>query len=167
LAGNAFTECIVFGARSGEAAAEYASAAELPAVPGDSEVLATSLPKGFSAIGPSVADLKRRIRKTMWERGGIARNGEGLRSALDEVMQVQEQLLRGETQRPDRLVGYYDLGSMVQVAEAVLQSALIRKESRGAHFREDFPEQDDAQYLGTVFVQMEGGVLKSWFEPLA
>jgi succinate dehydrogenase/fumarate reductase flavoprotein subunit len=167
LAGNAFTECIVFGARSGEAAAEYAAAAEMPMVCGWNDVLATLLPKGFNATGPSVSDLKRRIRKTMWERGGIARNGEGLRSALDEVMQVQEQLLRGEIQRPERLVGYYDLASMAQVAEAVLQSALIRKESRGAHFREDYPEQDDAHYLGTVFVQMEEGILKSWFRPLA
>jgi succinate dehydrogenase/fumarate reductase flavoprotein subunit len=165
LAGNAFTECIVFGARSGEAAADYAGAAEMPPAPDDEEIDEAVHPVGFNEEGPAVADLRRKIRKLMWEKGGIARTDDGLRSALDEVVQIRRHLLFGNIQRPDHLVYYYGLVSMVEVAEAVLQSALIRKESRGAHFREDFPEQDDDQYLGTVIVSKEDGALKSRFEP--
>jgi fumarate reductase (CoM/CoB) subunit A len=164
LAGNAFTECIVFGARSGRAAACHAGAGKMPAEPSDDEINVALFPHAFNQEGPAVADLKRKTRRLMWEKGGIARTGDDLRSALDEVVQIRNLLMSGNIQRPDQLAHYYGLRGMIEVAEAVLQSALIRKESRGAHFREDFPEQDDVRYLGTVFVRKEDGALKSWFE---
>jgi succinate dehydrogenase/fumarate reductase flavoprotein subunit len=165
LAGNAFAECVVFGARSGEAAADYAQTGGMPAEPSDEEIQAVIPERDFDERGPVVADLRRELKKLMWEKGGIARNGESLRSALDEVIRIQEKVRFGKIRRSERLVHYYGLESMLEVAEAVLTSALIREESRGAHFREDFPEQDDTQWLGTVLVRREEEILKSWFEP--
>jgi succinate dehydrogenase/fumarate reductase flavoprotein subunit len=166
LAGNAFTECIVFGARSGEAAAEYARTSGMPADRHGEEILASLPSHDFDEVGPVVEDLKRELRGLMWEKAGIARTEEGLRSALGGTVRIREQMRLGGIRQPAHLVQYYELESMLRVAEAVLQSALIREESRGAHFREDFPERNDAEWLGTVFVRLEEETLKSWFEPL-
>jgi succinate dehydrogenase/fumarate reductase flavoprotein subunit len=163
LAGNAFAECVVFGARSGAAAADHAG--ETTEEPSDEEIHAAIPSHDFDEKGPAVEDFKRELRKLMWEKGGIARTGAGLRSALDEVIRIQEQMRLGKIRRSERLVHYYGLESMLEVGEAVLRSALIREESRGAHFREDYPEQDDAEWLGTVFVRREEETLRSWFEP--
>jgi succinate dehydrogenase/fumarate reductase flavoprotein subunit len=100
----------------------------------------------------------------MWEKGGIARTGDGLQAALREVARIRELLSGGKIRRPDHLVHYFELENMVEVAEAVLRSALVREESRGAHFREDFPGEDDLNWLGTVFVRKEVEVLNTRFE---
>jgi succinate dehydrogenase/fumarate reductase flavoprotein subunit len=165
LAGNAFTECIVFGAIAGEAAATYAGTHEIHADLPDEDLYAVIGGERFDDRGPAVADLKREIKKWMWEKGGIARTGDGLRAALGEVARIRDLLSCGKIQLPAHLVHYYELENMVEVAAAILRSALAREESRGAHFREDFPEQNDASWLGTVFArENEEKVLDVWFE---
>jgi fumarate reductase (CoM/CoB) subunit A len=165
LAGNAFAECIVFGAIAGKAAATYASCHEMPGDLSDEDQHVTIPQHGFDEEGPAATDVRRELRKLMWEKGGIVRTGEGLQAALDEVLQLRGLLTGGKIRRPDRLVHYFELQNMLEVAEAVLRSALVREESRGAHYREDFPEQDDVHWLGTVFVREQTGTLTSWFEP--
>jgi fumarate reductase (CoM/CoB) subunit A len=168
LAGNAFTECIVFGAIAGEAAAIYAGSHEIHADLPDGDLYAAIACNHFDEKGPAVADLKRELKKWMWEKGGIARTGDGLQAARREVAQTRELLSRGKIQQPAHLIHFYELENMVEVAEAVLRSALVREESRGAHFREDFPEQNDAGWLGTVFArENEEKVLDVWFEERA
>ncbi len=160
LAGNAFTECIVFGVRAGEAAARYAKACEKQPDFPDLEIP----DPGFDDRGSSVLELKREVKKLMWERGGIARTGEGLQSALSEMARVRELLDQGKAQRPSHLIHYYELKNILEVGEIILKSALLRQESRGAHFREDFPDSDDRQWLGTVFARKKAQAVEVWFE---
>ncbi len=161
LAGNAFAECIVFGAQAGEAAAKYAKGRKTQLEIPDVDIADL----GFNDQGPSVLDLKREVKKLMWERGGIARTGDGLQSALNDLAQVRELLSQGKAERPSHLIHYYELKNMLEVGEIVLKSALLRQESRGAHFREDFPEPDDTRWLGTVFTRKKEQAVKVWFEP--
>jgi fumarate reductase (CoM/CoB) subunit A len=163
LAGNAFTECIVFGAIAGEAAATYAGSHETYADLPDGDLYASIAHDRFDEKGPAVADLKREIKKWMWEKGGISRTGDGLHTALGEVARVRDLLSCGRIRQPAHLVHCFELENMVEVAEAVLHSALVREESRGAHFREDFPGED-VNWLGTVFVRKEEEAVESWFE---
>ena len=55
---------------------------------------------------------------------------------------------------------------MLLTARAILASALMREESRGAHFRTDFPKQDDRNWLGNVYTALNGRQLKAEFKPL-
>jgi succinate dehydrogenase/fumarate reductase flavoprotein subunit len=164
LAGNAFSECIVFGVLAGEAAARYSKELENPADLPDGALHAAIALPGFDENGPVTAELKRELKTSMWEKGGIVRTGESLKSALEDLARIREIISRGKIRRPDHLVHYFDLENMVCAAEAILRSALVREESRGAHFREDFPREDDANWLGTVFAQKEEKTLNVWFE---
>ncbi len=166
LAGNAFAECVVFGSFSGAAAAEYAKDKKLPDGFSKEDLEAFCSSPSFQDFGPTVAECRRKLRRVMWERAGILRTEESLKSTLEELTGIRECLLRGEIQRPDHLIRYHELGSLVRVAEAVVRSALMRTESRGAHNREDFPNQDDKNWRGTVFVKEKGQRQHLWFEPL-
>jgi len=167
LSGNALAECVVSGALSGAAAARFAAENEMPRDPSDAEVVATLPSPKFQEEGQDAASLRRNLKKLMWEQSGILRTGEGLEYALEELRRMRECLDRGNLRRPARQIQYYDLKSMLVAAEAVVRSALVREESRGAHYREDFPDQDDANWLGTVFTKKKGRDLESWFESRA
>jgi len=166
LSGNAYCECIVFGAISGARAAEFAKGRDRPA-PAD-ESFADSSPTGdFREDGFDLADLRRELKNILWTKNGIIRTGDTLRSALEEVMRIREILAGGNLKRPDSLTRYHEMWNMLDTAEAAVRSALMREESRGSHFREDFPEQDDENWLGSVFVRNAGDSMESWFEPAA
>jgi succinate dehydrogenase/fumarate reductase flavoprotein subunit len=85
----------------------------------------------------------------MWEDGGIIRQAKGLLRAMEAVNEIRE-----ETSRPSahptgkELVDLIELSSALRVAAVILEAATLRRESRGAHFREDFPVPDDAEWKG-------------------
>jgi len=83
----------------------------------------------------------RDLRTLMWQRVGILRDAEGLRSALSSVEDWREELGRPLPRRADM-----ELANMLLVSELIIRSALRREESRGAQYRTDFPERDDARW---------------------
>lgn len=117
LASNSLLEGLVFGARAGEAMRSAIRPKSLPSSPA---------PTRSPAAHP--VDLTR-LRALMWECAGVVRNGQGLRTALTEVGR-----LRGKSEPSGEARNLFDC------AELILQSALAREESRGAHYREDFSE---------------------------
>src|SRR5436190_8498173 len=126
LASNSLLEGLVFGARAGEAAAT------------DSSKLKVQNPKS-SAQSPLILDLgpstsistavKKRVKRVMWERVGILREKEGLTRAIAEFEQIASSNLSISSR------------NFVTLALLVAKGALWREESRGGHFRTDFPEQ--------------------------
>ncbi|MBX3293899.1 MAG: L-aspartate oxidase [Acidobacteria bacterium] len=126
LASNSLLEGLVFGARSGAAAlsdSEYL----LMSVPADTEHSRTMVPSR-SAISVAV---KKRVKRIMWERVGILRDKASIQRALAEL----EQIAAGRIDRASR--------NFVTLAALVSRGALWREESRGGHYRTDFPESDD------------------------
>ncbi|MCA1566357.1 MAG: L-aspartate oxidase [Acidobacteria bacterium] len=137
LASNSLLEGLVFGARAGRAAAAAAHAADAPGSPpddtnGDGAGQATMSDANAGEIALAV---RKRVRRLMWERVGILRSRQSLTRALGELEQIE----RARSLRaPSR--------NFVTVALLVARAALWREESRGAHFRYDFPAPDDARW---------------------
>jgi L-aspartate oxidase len=123
LASNSLLEGLVFGARAGRAMRESAATGSAYAAPASRE-LAGGLPR-------------HEIQRIAWERCGIVRDGDGLRAACAA-------LDRAESAAPAFTPERAEARNMQQVALLIARSALAREESRGAHFRTDFPGKQAA-----------------------
>jgi succinate dehydrogenase/fumarate reductase flavoprotein subunit len=103
----------------------------------------------------------------MWEDGGILRNREGLTRALDAVKKISAET-RASTSGPGSadLKKALERRAAIRAATLILEAALRRRESRGAHFREDFPKQDDQEWLGHLQVRVTPEGEEVWlFQP--
>jgi len=162
--GNALTETVVFGSRAGQAAGDWA--ANVSAAP-DGEAIKEITKPVFrstnSSSGQSASRRMAELRRVMWEDGGILRNEPGLRRALNAVGGIEAEAnalpLKGD---PRQVQQNLELQFAAQTAGLVLQAALRRKESRGAHFREDYPFQDDKNWRGHLQVRLTSGNELDW-----
>ncbi len=161
LSGNALTEMYVFGRRAGRTAARLVAASPLKAphperVKDETKKIATLFdnPGGVSPLR-----LKGKLQKVMWDHVGIVRDGEGLRKALIRFGEVKRDLSRIHIQCKERhwnreWLEALELPLMVQAAELIATSALSREESRGAHYRKDFPDSDPG-WVKNVFLSKD------------
>ena len=124
----------------------------------------------WSCGTPIGVEGKDRLRKIMWEDGGIIRDEKGLFRALGAVKDIQNEASASSSKSElngKELLDLIELRSAARVATLILEAALIRRESRGAHFREDFPGQNDAQWQGHLQVHLAPGGENVWqFEPI-
>jgi succinate dehydrogenase / fumarate reductase flavoprotein subunit/NADH-dependent fumarate reductase subunit A len=93
----------------------------------------------------------------MWNNAGLIRDARSLGQALDEITGLQarfDDTLVGEGRMPQSVLR---LGNMLAVSEMICRAALFRGESRGAHFRRDCPEQNDADWLRNVVIAKKDG----------
>jgi succinate dehydrogenase/fumarate reductase flavoprotein subunit len=106
----------------------------------------------------------------MWEKAGPFRTGDKLTAALARIGQMQRQLpglrVGGEKQFNLDLQDWFELRAMLTTAKAVVQSALARTESRGAHQREDFPVPDDSLLRNQVLQLRNDAMEITWAEPV-
>jgi fumarate reductase flavoprotein subunit len=155
LGSNSLTELLVFGRRAALSAMKYVQSGARAAV---RDVLADAAQARLRELmqrtggAETVAGVRREMMKTMEEHAGIYRTGEGLAAAGAKLAELRARYRKIELH--DRtnvyntdLLQALELGSMLDCAEAVVQSAAARKESRGAHQRLDHPERDDRQFL--------------------
>jgi fumarate reductase flavoprotein subunit len=157
LGSNSLPELLVFGARAGRAAAEYAAgeARSSPAVLAQARDEQRQLANEFlhrSGGRERLATLREEMQKTMEESAGIYRSGDALARAADKLSELQERFgnLRIEDQSRTfntERVAALELSFMLDVAGAIVNAALRREESRGAHQRTDFPARDDQRFL--------------------
>lgn len=165
MGGNALTETLVFGQRAGEAAAEWAGAHSTIAIRGSgppSKMPVTASVAAGAAL--NISALRSRLGKIMWADGGIIRNQAGLERALNAVAAIEAELQEsaggmaaGSAARVLRLK------AGIETSRLILQAALRRTESRGAHFREDYPETDDGRWLGHLRVHLSEDGKYEWF----
>jgi succinate dehydrogenase/fumarate reductase flavoprotein subunit len=156
IAGNALTETQVFGARAGKAAAEYARKESRFSVSKWEKVEElTRIAKGrcYSDF-PAV---KQSIQQIMWRYGSIVRNATSLRIGEDAILQKQEHINQLKTRTLKQLVYFQELSSMCELALLILHSAILREESRGSHYRDDFPKRNDQKWLGNIIVSKKEG----------
>jgi len=165
LSGNALTETQVFGARAGKAASDYSKAREEPVidpaqVEAEWERIQNLLSRKANSLRPGA--VRKEVQEIMWQYAGPVRSELGLTRALDELQRVRDNDLprvwAGDTLKYNNdLIRALELETMVDVAEMVLRAALLRKESRGHHFREDYPVADNQNWLKHTVVQLVGG----------
>lgn len=138
IGGNAFAAAIAFGFRSGMAASMDCSAVER----GTKEPFARACDELAAQINSegavSAEKLRSEVQQIMWEKAGLLRNREGTEKALIALNTIRD--ARPSSKDPiDKLI----LPMMIDTAETIAISAMIREESRGSHYRLDFPEQSD------------------------
>ena len=157
LGSNSLTECLVFGARAGKAAAAFAAEQPeaRPTVLAQAREEQKRLEEGFlrkTKGHERTAPLREEMQKIMEECAGIYRNGEVLREATGKLQRLQERF--HDLRLDDRSYTFnteltlaIELSFMLDVAEAIVASALGRRESRGSHQRTDHPQRDDSNSL--------------------
>lgn len=133
LASNSLLEGLVFGARAGTAAAKDRS--EVRVTSYESQAEHETRNPVLETIGTAV---RKRVKRLMWERVGIIRDRDGLRRAINEF----DQILGGSISFSSR--------KFVTVGKLVATAALWREESRGGHYRSDFPEPHDEWRLHSI-----------------
>jgi fumarate reductase flavoprotein subunit len=157
LGSNSLPELLVFGARAGKAAAEYAaSRTDVPSsVMAQGADEANRLTKEFGTKRGGrerIATLREEMQKAMESGAGIYRAGDSLNKAYQTIHDLQKRVDsvviedQSRTFNTER-ISAIELSFMLDVAEAMVHSALKREESRGAHQRTDFPKRDDSRFL--------------------
>ncbi|NBU31959.1 MAG: succinate dehydrogenase flavoprotein subunit [Actinobacteria bacterium] len=166
LGTNSLLDINVFGRRAGIAAAEYALEADFAPLPenptGEVESLLTEVLNNSGK--ERVATLRRAMQDTMDLNAQVYRNEETLTQALTDVRGLKARLAnvsiqdKGKRYNTD-LLEAIELGFLLDLAEVTVVSALARKESRGAHAREDFQTRDDENFMQhTMAYQMENEI---------
>ena len=151
IGGNAFAAAIAFGFRSGMAASMHASTVD-KGDPGAFKADPEFPYQGSYGEGKVLAkDAISTIRETMWKDVGIIRNATGLQEALATFNRIREDGIRTENSLELTLVQM-----MLDMAEVTAMAASLREESRGAHYRADFPKEDEKWMKRIVIALKEG-----------
>ncbi|HEX2260881.1 MAG TPA: fumarate reductase (quinol) flavoprotein subunit [Candidatus Binatia bacterium] len=158
LGSNSLTELLVFGTRAGRAAAAYATNVAAPASAATEALAADEqrrLDREFlrkDGGKERIATIRQEMQKTMEEGAGIYRDQQKMEKTCGTLRTLRERFKhiiiedRGSTFNTE-VMSALELDFMLDVAEAVANSALLRRESRGSHTRTDFPKRDDENFL--------------------
>jgi len=140
LASNSLLEGIVFGQRILYKAEEilYRRPAGMDEIMNGYD--GSSVYRARGSMDPGTA--KTRIQNTMWDDVGIIRKEEGLKAAYGELENIYNCLAIGQD-----VLEYYEVLNMLTVARIIIQASLWRQESRGAHYRSDYPDRDDVRWV--------------------
>jgi succinate dehydrogenase / fumarate reductase, flavoprotein subunit len=176
LGANSLLDTLIFGRRSGEHAAARAASMPMPKVDThaqlreDSERLESIISR--SRDGRRVSEIKNELGETMNRHAAVFRDEAGLQGALETIDRLKEETEKawiddhGTVFNQD-VLGALELGYMVDCAQATLVGALERKESRGAQFRTDYPERNDAEWLKHIDISLDAdGVPQVSYSPV-
>jgi succinate dehydrogenase / fumarate reductase flavoprotein subunit len=148
LGGNSLSDLIVFGKRAGEFAAAYARARQAPRIDdqaADRAMAASLSPFDRGSDGENPYKVQADLQATMQSLVGIVRTEAEMQEAVERIGVLRERAARaGVEGHREYHAGWHtclDLRNLLDVSEAIARSAIERKESRGGHFREDYPEK--------------------------
>jgi succinate dehydrogenase / fumarate reductase flavoprotein subunit len=154
LGTNSLLDIVVFGKEAGLRAAEFSRGASFQPLPGDAADFARDqfdrLRNGSG--NEKAADIAKEMKEVMNDHVGVFRVEEGMQKALEKVRELKERFKevrvgdQGEVYNTDQL-NIWELSNLLDLAEVTAASALARKESRGAHARDDYQERDDRKWM--------------------
>ena len=154
LGTNSLLDINVFGKRAGIAAAEYSATTDLPDLPETPGAAVTALlDRVLAGTGTEkVGALRRELQESMDAGAQVFRTAESLTATLTTIRSLKERYASVAVQDKGKqfnldLLEAVELGFLLDLAEVVVVGALAREESRGGHFREDFPTRDDERFL--------------------
>jgi fumarate reductase (CoM/CoB) subunit A len=162
LAGNALAECVVFGQIAGKEAASFRKE---PLKEMKDSVILNEIERRSSLLRPSPSRGKihpslfiRKLREIMYRYVGVVRNREGLDKAQRELANLREEvnhhlsIHRGSIFNYDQIHAF-ELMNMIQLGQVIARAATLREESRGAHYRSDYPHQDNSRWFKNILCQ--------------
>ncbi len=157
MGGDALTDCVVFGARAGAEAARFALSTPAPTYTPE-QLGGISLLNEILSRDPSKSihptEVRDRIKKVMWDKVGIVRTESGITSGLEELAQMEREALpRMYADDLPSLRRAVEVHNMLLVGKMIATAALMRKESRGVHYRYDHPFRDDDRWLRNIIAR--------------
>jgi succinate dehydrogenase / fumarate reductase flavoprotein subunit len=154
LGTNSLLDIVVFGKRSGRAAADFAAGADLPALSERPEAFVAEMLGSLTGRpeGANAADIRNELQDRMQDLAFVIRTEESLRTMQEVLAGLHERFERVYVQDTGKLFNtelmeVVELGFLLDCADALVAAALARDESRGGHYREDHPLRDDANWL--------------------
>ena len=173
LGGNSLSDLLVFGKRAGEFAAKFAQGQSLGAIdPSAVKNLAEEALRPFAhEDGENPYTVQRELQETMQHNVGIVRDESEMQAALEHLKAFWERTRKvGVTGNRDFNPGWHtalDLRNLLTVSEAITRAALERKESRGAQFRDDYPEKsEEFAKVNTIVWKGDDGTMRIRREPI-
>ncbi len=154
LGTNSLLDINVFGRRAGIAAAEYANGRDFGEMPENPGELVEGMVNHLRTAtgGERVVDIRNELQRTMDTNAAVYRTEDTLKQALHDVQALKSRYGRiavmdkGKRYNTD-LLEAVELGFLLDLAEMLVNAALARKESRGGHAREDYPDRDDTNFM--------------------
>jgi succinate dehydrogenase flavoprotein subunit len=173
LGGNSLSDLLVFGRRAGQYAAEYARASK-GMLTIDAQQVRAAVSEVMGPVerksGENPYDIQRDLQEVMQSLVGIIRTESELKEAVTQIGRLEERAVRvGVSGSLVYNPGWHlalDLQNLLAVSGAIALAALERKESRGGHTRDDYPQSDAQLAKVNVVVRMKGGELQVAQEPL-
>ena len=173
LGGNGVANSTVFGGLAGQSMARAVRREGSFADP-DPAAVEAGLARAYGPLGrpaESLPEIREALYETMWADVGILRDAAGLTRALATLDGLSDAVARAGAPDGDRRYALtwmdrLNLENLVLVSQAIARAALARTDSRGAHFREDFPEASDLATSHYTVVRQRGGALDVAMEPV-
>ncbi|MDF3291134.1 MULTISPECIES: succinate dehydrogenase flavoprotein subunit [Streptomyces] len=164
LGTNSLLDINVFGRRAGIAAAEFASRNDFVELPEDPASLVVDQVESLrDATGNErVADIRKALQETMDTNAMVFRTEQTLKQAVEDIAELKQRYRNVSVQDKGKryntdLLEAIELGNLLDLAEVLAVSALARKESRGGHYREDYPNRDDVNFMRHTMAYREVG----------
>ncbi len=173
LGTNSLLDLIVFGKYAGLKAAEYSQGASFQPLPSDPTEFSR---QQFDTILKSDGDEKvftigNEMKSVMFDHVGVFRIEEGMNEALDKVRELKDRMRNLHKPNSSKIfntevLNIWEMNNLLDLAEVTTVSAIARKESRGAHAREDFPKRDDVNWLKHSLVWVKDGKIQLGYKPV-
>lgn len=158
LASNSLLECLVFGVRAGNNASAYAKSQTSDIVP-DLPISRDDKPETDLVFDEdTVLAIKEAIQETLWENVAIERDGEGIELTLSDLDEIGKEIGFSPSSANALFttnVGLCEAVNMLNIAWLITKASSIRTESRGAHYRADFPDHDDDEWNCRIIMTRE------------
>jgi succinate dehydrogenase / fumarate reductase flavoprotein subunit len=174
LGTNSLLDATVFGERTGRSALEYAKNAEFGELNESHQKarVLNQVEEIFQRDGSeSYNDIRNEMKEVMMAKCGVFRDEEKLKSCIATIQALKERYKKGKVTDKGQLFNtevyeIIELGNMLEMAEIISTAALAREESRGGHYRTDFPKRDDQDFLKHTLVYPGEGALELKYKPV-
>jgi succinate dehydrogenase / fumarate reductase flavoprotein subunit len=174
LGTNSLVDIQVFGKRSGKHMAEFVKGSDFKPLPADAEGLVRAEVERLKTVAgrESVARIRAELQDEMMDKASVFREAKTLgemRTKLDDLkdryskVSIQDKSDKYNTD----VMEAYELGFLLDLADSLLVSAEARTESRGAHYREDFPARDDVNWLKHTLAYRTDSGIRLGYKPVA